>query len=132
MMNETNRRSVLIVEPERDVGELFARALETRKDCKCYIAVKEDEAIDLLKDLPFDLILSDMSTTMACDYSLLKKIKRFFPDIPLVVDGYLHQKSFINRALELGAHGYIIKPIKVELFRKKIEEFYSIDPMQAL
>ncbi|MCE5243924.1 MAG: response regulator [Syntrophobacteraceae bacterium] len=131
-MNEVNRRCVLIVEPERDVGELFARALESRRDCKCYIAVKEDDAIELLKDIPFDLILSDMTTTMAKDYSLLKKIKRFFPDITLVVDGYLHQKPQINRALELGAHAYLIKPIKVELFRKKIEEFYTIDPLRPL
>ena len=117
-----NRKNILILEPDRDVSDLFARALEARKDCKCYTASKEDEALDLLKDISFHLILADLSTVMAKDFGVLRKINRQFPGTTIIVHAYLHQKEHLCKALTLGAHAYIYKPIKVELFRKKIDE----------
>lgn len=121
-MNSMNRKNILILDPERDIGELFARALETRKDCKCYLASNEEEASDLLRDISFGLMLVDMGTAMAGDFKLLKNVRRQFPEMVIVVDAYLHQKQTISRAIALGVHGYIIKPIKVDLFRKRIDE----------
>jgi DNA-binding NarL/FixJ family response regulator len=122
-MSESTRRHILILDPDRDHGELFVRALETRRDCKCYLALKEEEAIDLLKDIRFDLLLIDMGALGLGDFNLLKRIKRLSPDVIVVVDAYLHQQELISRALALGAHGYIIKPIKVDSLRKKINDF---------
>ncbi len=121
-MNATARKNILILDPERDVGELFTRALESRKNCKCYFASGEDEAIDLLKDIPFGVMLVDMGAAMAGDFSLLKRLRRLSPDALIIVSAYLHQKQSVNRAMTLGASGYIIKPIKVELLRQKIDE----------
>ena len=117
-----NRKNILILEPDRDVSELFARALEARKDCKCYMATKGEEAIDLLKDIPFHLVLADLSTVMNKDFGVLRKIRRLFPDTTIIIDAYLHQKEHLCKALTLGAHAYIYKPIKIELFRKRIDE----------
>jgi DNA-binding NarL/FixJ family response regulator len=125
------RRNILILDPERDVGELFARALEARKDCKCYLTSREKEALALLKDVEFDLLLVDMASVMAGDFCLLKKIKRDTPDVVIVVDGYLHQRDQIHKALEHGARGYIIKPIKVDEFRKAIDAFYDGGPAES-
>ncbi|MDP2993444.1 MAG: response regulator [Deltaproteobacteria bacterium] len=119
-----NRKNVLILDPERDVGDLFARALETCKDCKCYLTSKKEEAIALLKDISFHLLLVDMGMAMAGDFSLLKKVRRLSPDMIILVEAYLHQKEQVSKALEYGARGYIIKPITVDEFRKKIDEFY--------
>ena len=117
-----NRKNILILEPDRDVSDLFARALEARKDCKCYMASKEDEAMDLLKDIPFHLILADLSTVMVKDFGVLRKIRHQFPGTTIIVHAYLHQKEHLCKALTLGAYAFIYKPIKVELFRKKIDE----------
>jgi response regulator of citrate/malate metabolism len=119
------RKNILILDPERDAAELFARALEARKDCKCYLTSKEKEALTLLKDIAFDLLLVDVASVTAGDFSLLKKIKRDRPDLVIIVDAYLHQKDQIQKALECGARGYIIKPIKVDEFRRKIDAFYD-------
>lgn len=119
-----NRKHVLILDPERDIGELFARALETCKNCKCYLTSKQEEAIALLREISFHLLLIDMGMAMAGDFSLLKKVKHLSPDIVILVEAYLHQKEQVGKALEYGAKGYIIKPITVDEFRKKIDEFY--------
>jgi len=119
--SEMSRKMILIVEPDRDVSELFARALETHRDCKCYLASSERDALDLLKEFTFDVILADMDAVMAEDYSLLRKFRRIAPTTMVVVDAYLHQKRHISRALSLGAEDYVIKPITVEVFRKKMD-----------
>ena len=125
------RKNILILDPERDVGELFARALEARKDCKCYLTSKDKEATTLMKDVPFDLLLVDASIAMAGDFSLLKRVRRDYPQLVMIVVAYYHQKELVHRALEQGASGHIIKPIKVDDFRKKIDGFFELNASQA-
>jgi ActR/RegA family two-component response regulator len=127
-MPEMNRKNILILETDRDVSELFARALEVRRDCKCYLATGEEEAADLMQDIPFSLALVDLGIAMDSDFKVLKRIKRSFPGIIVIIDGYLHQKEHLNKALALGAQGYIFKPITVDLLRKKMEEFFHLMP----
>lgn len=125
-MSEMMRKNVLILDPERDTSELFARALERRRDCKCYLASKEQEAMDLMGDIAFDLLVADLGTLMPGDFFLLKKIKRLFPAILVILDAYLHQQDLVNRALTFGASGYFFKPIQIDALRKKMDEFYSL------
>ncbi len=118
-----SRKLILILDPDRDTNELFARALETYRDCKCYTSMNEQEALDLVKEIVFDIVLGDMAMLMAGDYGLLRKFKQIAPNTMIVVHAFLHQKQMISRALSLGVYDYIIKPIKVEVFRKKVDEF---------
>ena len=120
-----SRNNVLILDPERDICELCARALETQRDCKCYVASTEEEALSLLQDIAFQLVLIDMSMAMLDDFLLLKKIRRSFPHVAVIVATYLHQKGFIAGALSLGAAGHLIKPIKVDSFRRRMSEFLA-------
>lgn len=130
-MNETNRKNILIFDPDRDVGELIARALEARRDCKCYQTATEEETVDLLRDIPFGLVLIDLGRAMAADFSLLRRIRRVAPEALVIVDAYVHQKDLVQRAVALGASGHILKPIKVESLRKKIDELTRAGTLTA-
>jgi DNA-binding NtrC family response regulator len=68
------------------------------------------------------MVLIDLVRAMAADFSLLKRIKRLSPETPIIVDAYLHQKDLVQKAMALGACGHILKPIKVDSLRKKIDE----------
>lgn len=125
-MLEMYRKNVLIVETERDVGELFARALEVRRDCKCYLAAGEEEVADLMKDISFDLLLLDLKIAVTGDFRLLKKVKRLFPDTVVIIAAYLHQKELAAKAVSYGANTYLFKPIKVDSFRRAIEQFFPL------
>jgi DNA-binding NtrC family response regulator len=119
------RRNVLIVEPERDEGELFARALEARRNYKCYVTGKEKEATTLLRDVPIDLMLLDvtMATTQEC--TLLKRIKRDHPHLLIILVATYYQRDLLHRAREHEIQGYITKPIKIDEFRNHIEVFFQ-------
>lgn len=125
-MSDVNRKNILILEADRDVSELFVRAIEVRRDCKCYLAGEEEEAFDLMQDIPFVLTLLDLSIAMDGEFRLLKKIKKRFPEMVIIVNAFLHQKEHLERAFVLGAQGHIFKPIRVDSFRKKIEEFFPL------
>jgi response regulator of citrate/malate metabolism len=127
-MSESYRKNILILEADRDVSELFARAIEARRDYKCYLAEGEEEAADLMYDIPFDLTLVDLAIAVEADFRFLKQIKRLFPDIVVILAAFLHQKEYLNKALSLGAHGFIFKPIKLGLFRQKMDQFFLIKP----
>ncbi|MCU0587298.1 MAG: response regulator [Syntrophobacteraceae bacterium] len=123
-MSTDSRINILIFDPERDAGELFARALESRRNCRCYLASSVEETLDLLRGgIPFTLMILDLKAAMTDDYLLLKQARRASPQTTVIVVGYLHQKDHILKAMTLGARGHIIKPIKLDAFRKKIEEF---------
>jgi DNA-binding response OmpR family regulator len=122
-MSGIHRKNILIYEPEHDTSELFARALESKRSCKCYLAYSVEEALDLLRDIPFALMILDLKSAMTDDFRFLKQVRRTSPETIVIVDGYLHQKEHINKALNLGAKGHIIKPIKLEVLRKKIDEY---------
>ncbi len=126
-----NRKNILILDPEQDMSELFTRSLEARKDCRCYWTAKEEEAMALIKDIPFDLVIMDVSFATAGNYSLVRKVKRILPDLAIVIDAYIHQKEHASRAMEHGAAGYFLKPIKVEEFRKKIGHFLNTTVVQT-
>ena len=72
-MSEMNRKNILILEADRDVSELFARAIEVRRDCKCYLAGGEEEAFDLMQDIPFALTLVDLSIAMEGEFQASKE-----------------------------------------------------------
>ena len=125
-MSEMNRKNILIIEADHDVRELFARAIEVRRVCMCYLAAGEEEAVDLMQDISFALILVDLSIAMEGGFRLLKKIKKVFPEMVVIVNAYLHQKEHLEQALAMGARAHIFKPIKVDTFRKKIGELFPV------
>jgi len=123
-----NRKNILILEPDRDVSELLARAIEIRRDCKCYLAGGEEEALDLMQDIPFALALIDLGIAMEGEFRLLEKMKRRSPNLVVVVNAFLHQKDYLERALAMGASSHLFKPIKLDSFRKRMEEVLPPPP----
>jgi DNA-binding NtrC family response regulator len=123
-MSGKTRKNILILDPERDTGELFARALETHKqDCKCYWVSNIGDATTLLNEMPFYLVLADITLLKSGKFVFLQTIQAICCDTVVIVDAYVNQKEDIKAAMSHGAKGYFIKPIMVNSLRKLIEEF---------
>ena len=122
-MDAKNRKNILILDPERDTAELFARALESHQSCKCYWVKTPPEARSLLSEIPFSFLLADIATLLQDHFLLLDAIQELDCDTMVIVDGYLNEKENVKKALEKGACGYFIKPIMVNSLRKIIDDF---------
>jgi response regulator of citrate/malate metabolism len=129
-MNEKNRIHILILDPERDTAELFARALETHQNsCKCYWAITTQDARSLLSEIGFDFLLADATLLQQDHFLLIDSIREMGAGPSVVVNGYMNQKDDIQAAMKTGAVSYFIKPIMVNALRKLIDELAQ--PLQA-
>jgi DNA-binding response OmpR family regulator len=129
-MNEKNRRNILILDPERDTAELFARALETHQhSCKCYWVRSTQDARSLLSEISFDFLLADLSLLQQDQFLLIEAVRGLASNTSIVVDGYINQREDIQAALKMGAASYFIKPIMVNALRKFIDDL--AEPLPA-
>lgn len=123
-MTRNQRRRVLILDPERDTAELFARALETHvHECKCYWVQTPGEARSLFIEIPFDFVLADFSLLQQEHFLLIDQIRKTSSKTVILVDAYLNQKEYLEKVIKMGAAGYFIKPIMINSLRKLIDDF---------
>ena len=102
--------SILIVEDHKIVADLLADIL--RRSGKFEVAGIVHTAKDALEQLSgqgVDLVLVDVSLPDTNGIELVVMIHEKYPHIPcLVISGH-NTSLYVNRSLEAGARGYIVK-----------------------
>ena len=119
--------TVLVVDDERDAELLFRQRF--RKEVRAgmitlVFAFSGEEAVAYLSSESADavLVLSDINMPGMNGLDLLRHIKASRPDLPvLMVTAY--EGDFQSRAIELGADGYINKPIDFDSLKTRIFHF---------
>ena len=123
-MVEKSRKNILILDPERDTAELFARALESHCDgYKCFWVNDSEQARSLFSEIAFSFLLADISMLQQDHFLILDSIQKAACRPVVIVDAYLMDSNNVKKALEMGAAGYFIKPVTVSSLRKLIDDF---------
>jgi DNA-binding NtrC family response regulator len=123
-MVEKSRKNILILDPESDTAELFSRALESHSEgYKCYWVKDSQQAMSLLSEIPFCILLADVSMLLQDYFLLLDSIQETPCRTVVIANAYLKEKNNIKKAMEMGAVGYFIKPIMVNSLRKLVDDF---------
>ena len=103
-------RKVLLVDDHPVVRKGIARILATEiPDLSLAEAVDGATAVDELRARPPHLVLLDLSMPGDTGLSVLKKIRREFPSIPVMIVSMHPADQFAQRALQAGAVGYVAK-----------------------
>ncbi len=110
-MGEKNVR-ILVVDDCRESREICDRVLRREG----YNVQSVDNGMDALaqfKATRFDLIITDLKMPQLDGMSLLRKLKEIDDRVSVIVmTGYPDEESK-TQAIELGASGYLAKPIDV-------------------
>jgi CheY-like chemotaxis protein len=113
--------SILVVDDSEDNRILLTRRLERRGHT---VAIAEDgrQAMDLIRQKEFDLILLDIMMPVMNGYQVLEEIKddvnlRY---IPVIVISGLDDMDSIVKCIELGAEDYLLKPFNRTLLEARI------------
>jgi CheY-like chemotaxis protein len=87
------------------------------------------QALALLKREKVDLVLSDIEMPGLSGFELLEIIKAdpALARIPVVLVTTHASPGFVQRAVEAGAKGYVIKPFKPSLLLQKVLEQLGLD-----
>ncbi len=73
-----------------------------------------DEAMKYLETEPFDLVIADIMMPETDGIALLRDVKRFDPDIPVILITAYASLSSAVEALRHGAFDYITKPFQLD------------------
>jgi DNA-binding NtrC family response regulator len=105
-----NTANILIVDDEEVVRLSHLRSLQS-VDCNAQVAEDGIEALKVMEQQPFDVILLDIRMPDLDGMEVLKTIKDRWPDSEVVViTGYPTIES-AKEAVRLGAYNYLAKPV---------------------
>ena len=105
-----NPRNVLLVDDHPVVRQGIARILaEEIPDLVLNEAVDGASALDYLRGHSPHLLLLDLTMPGDNGLSLLRRIRREFPSVPVMIVSMHPAEQFARRALDAGAVGYVAK-----------------------
>jgi DNA-binding NarL/FixJ family response regulator len=103
-------RNILLVDDHPVVRQGIARVLaEAIPDLRIAEAVGGEEALAHLRSEVCHLILLDLTLRGDSGLTLLRKLRREFPGIPVLIVSMHSVDQFAARALQAGAVGYVTK-----------------------
>jgi DNA-binding NarL/FixJ family response regulator len=105
-----NKYSVIIAEDHQLFREGLKSMLSARGDIDI-IAEAEDglEAVSCVKRTPPDLLLLDLSMPRLSGISVMKDVKRQFPDVKILALTIHESDEYVLEAFDAGTDGYCIK-----------------------
>jgi putative two-component system response regulator len=111
MEDRTNRGKILIVDDDASIGRLLERILK-KMHREGSLALSAEEARRLLKEEVFDLILCDIHLPGESGMDLIKYALSVYPDTAIIMVSGVDDPDTVEKALEIGVYGYIVKPFK--------------------
>ncbi len=120
-MTDESRR-VLAVDDNR-VNRIALSRLLGRLGLSVTLAENGQQALNHLKDRPFDLLLLDIVMPEMDGYEVLRRLKqdRQLRDIPVIVISALDDMQSVVKCIEMGAEDYLPKPFDPVLLRARID-----------
>ena len=114
----------MIVDDNYDMLELLQRNLKAQ-NFHTYKASSVMEAIDILKVVAIDLLITDLQMPGLNGIELIKFAEEHFPEIPkLVITGFPSVDTAVN-AVKSGALDYLVKPFTSEELKKAVQNSFE-------
>lgn len=117
-MEKQNR--VLIADEDIEFIKTIKDMLRT--DFLVEQAVGGEEAKDKLLNSKFDILIMDVMLSKFDGYEILDIIKNLDDKPKVIIASNIYSNNFIQKALNMGASYYMIKPISKETLRARIED----------
>lgn len=114
-------QKILIVDDEMLVRNFLAETLR-RKKFEVETAESGQKALNLLKDTPFDMIITDMKMPGMTGIDVLRKAKELSPHTIVVIITAFGSIENAVEAMRLGAFNYLIKPFSPDTIEAVIEK----------
>ena len=116
-----NHINILIVDDDMSVRNIVSELLAD-EGYACHLAASAVEALNMLKIIPYDLLISDVKMPNHDGLWLLDQVMRLQFDCAIIMmTGFAHLETAIY-ALQKGAADYITKPIRSQKLYESIEK----------
>ncbi len=113
-------RRVLIVDDEAGMRHSLQRLLGPA-GYEVSTARSGAEALALVKETPFDVIVLDIQMPGLSGLDTLSRLREIDPKLPVVLITAYGTSEAAMQAIELGAYDYFLKPFDVGAFKEVID-----------
>src|SRR6056297_5527 len=112
--------NILVLDDEKGMRQFLEIILE-KDGHNPTTAESEKEAIKLIKDNMYDLVISDLRLKEGNGISFLNQLSEISPSTYFIIITAYASLDTSLKAIKLGAFDYILKPFKIEVLRKQID-----------
>jgi DNA-binding NtrC family response regulator len=112
--------NVLTVDDEKIANEFFVETL-SRAGYIVEPAYSAEEALEKLKDRPFDIIVSDIRMKGMDGIELLEEARKLQPDVVVILVTAYGTVEIAVRAMKLGAYDFLLKPVSPDALEIVVE-----------
>jgi len=120
LLEFTKTLKVLYVEDNEDSVEAFCGLLENFFT-DITLAFNGADGLEKFKGSSFDLIITDIKMPKINGIEMMQSIREIDEDIPLLVSTAYQDQEFLMSCIELGASGYLLKPINHKQLTRAIK-----------
>ena len=119
ILQSERRHSILVVDDEKITRRNLKHVL-TREGYQVVTAADGREAIDLMNDRSFDVVITDLKMEQADGMQVLEAAKRKNPDTEvIIITGYATVPAAVS-AMRKGSHHFLAKPLKLDEIRSTV------------
>jgi CheY-like chemotaxis protein len=121
--------SILVVDDEPDVGELFRQRFRRELRSGAYVlhfALSAHDALSLIGggvEPELLVLLSDINMPGMDGLQLLREVKRRRPALPVIMITAYDDEQRRRTAVEFGAADFLNKPIDFDQLKQRIQAF---------
>lgn len=123
---------ILVIDDDEDI-RILIKTILIKEDHDVLVAKDAFEATDLIDTARFDLVISDINMPKKSGFNLVQELRRGIRHRFLTI-AFLTARSStrdIKRAIDIGADGYIVKPIQKDDFIQKINNLLAKSPSRT-
>jgi diguanylate cyclase (GGDEF)-like protein/PAS domain S-box-containing protein len=108
---ETADTTILIIEDEQYIGQIFSDFLED-SGYQTAVASNGREGLEKFKEVNPDVVLSDINMPELDGFGVVEGIRNAGSDIPIIIVSGINSIKDAMRALKMGAWDFLTKPIE--------------------
>jgi len=113
-------KSILVVDDCPD-NRLLLKLFFKTEDYALYECENGQEALNLIQEIVFDLIIMDIQMPVMDGLECTQKIRQSFPFLPILFSTAFEKNEIIKTIYAVGGNDFILKPIqKAELIHRTI------------
>jgi len=116
---------ILIVDDEPDMLKLLSMILREKTSYEITTTNNPMEAIELVKQGGFDLVISDLKMPVLDGMEIIDAVKKVDEDIPVIIITAFASVESASEAIQKGGFDFITKPFRKEQILFTIDKAFK-------
>ena len=118
-------KKILVVDDTKAILKMAKFVLNDKYDV--YLSNSGELALEILNRKAIDIVLMDVDMPDMDGVETVEKIRKMenIKDIPVMFFTALASKEVVQRCMDVGMVGYIVKPYKPEELLERLEKFFE-------